>query len=413
MAQAWDEKGNPVSSSPKAWDERGNPVGGEMSHAEGESFAPPVPKPALPKELQSSPSDTPIRPRMGNVSDSTQMSRQEDRESHGMTAPAHPIPMARSANRAINAFGEMAAPAAIPALALAPAATIGAGLLGAAGKYGGEAIAKNSGADPDTAELIGNAASLPMSSIGGATFESPAVRGFARGAVTAVPQAIKDATIPGAAAILGHGGHVAEAATAISATPAIVRGGINGASGKPFAGPVVRSITSRPQPPVEPQPISGRPSTTGPTPGQYDAPRFRMPEVEVGGAHIPDYNPPTPPPAPERPLPAISGRPSTPGLSNVESFGSSRLPTQDEIEFEQRRAERESSFTPSAERSIVDPSLTSRIQGRPITPAPESAEPSSDFADLLQRSLDMARNRPEASPAPAATERIPIRMRRR
>lgn len=82
-----------------------------------------------------------------------------------------------------NAFvgaSELAAPMAIPALVAAPAATIGAGLLGGVGKLIGNGAAQYFHASPEVSDVIGDAASVPSAMLGSVSGESagPAIGRF-------------------------------------------------------------------------------------------------------------------------------------------------------------------------------------------------------------------------------------------
>lgn len=146
---------------------------------------------------------------------------------------------------AMEAFGEMAAPAALATGAFAPAAAIGAGIAGYGGDYLGRKLAEQFGASPDTSRLAGHLASLPIGALGGAAAESPAIQGGVRGAISALPSAVKDASLPAGIGYMARGTHlgpVADAAAAIRAVPPVARGFANGARDLPSFGPAVSAF---------------------------------------------------------------------------------------------------------------------------------------------------------------------------
>ena len=204
---------------------------------------------------------------------------------------------------------------------------------------------------------VGTAALPVMAAYGGYRgVTSPAVRAGAKEALAEVKKELpairkweRNATIGGA--VLGGGtGHpfigseIGAAAGATRAIPPALRGFRRGYSGyepylrpedmmpPPPGAPAARFVPGQYDTRVADVPIevggAHIPDYNGPTipptpvpappeyfptpagrfvPGQYDAPRLQRPPVEVGGAHIPDY---TPPGGPATPLPDVAPVPA-------------------------------------------------------------------------------------------------------
>jgi hypothetical protein len=202
-------------------------------------YAPPVPRPALPWDL-SKESDASVggganEPGIPSFVGSGVRQLWN-------SIPAFANDPKRATSDVIEGAGKVASPLAIPALISNPVTTIGGLLGGWAGSEGASKAVTNMGADPETARLVGNIASLPAAALGGAAFESPKVQGFASGAAQATPKTLLKTALP---AVLGYGRPVApyaDALTVAASIPPIYRGGMAGAEGKPWTGPTLQGI---------------------------------------------------------------------------------------------------------------------------------------------------------------------------
>ncbi len=216
---------------------------------------------------------------------------------------------------------------AVPALVTAPLAVSAAGLAGgtlggAVGKYGSEFL----GASPEVSDLVGDAGSVIGGAAGGLAGESPRLRGYVSGTAKAPLQALKVAGSVKSGNIHGLGSSLA----AIGNAPA------EGAKGKLWLGDIGRGVRDFfTTPKIEE--ISGTPST----PGLSNIPvsgRILTPD-EVAFQSAPKSKKNIAPPAGFGKLPikpivpeVFSGKPSTPGLSNIPTAG--RALTPDELAFE-------------------------------------------------------------------------------
>lgn len=222
-----------------------------------------------------------------------------------MTPPQITIPSraefgkdpAGSISHVMRGVGTAVSPLAAIPLAGAPLATIGGAAAGYAGGRAARGAAKFFGASPGAQDLSEDVGGLAAAPFGSAAAESPAIRGGIRGAVSAIPGAIQDAAIPGAAAVFGRGstlGHIAEGAAAIRAVPPLVRGGIAGAKGRDMMGPIARSMFPQPEPisrsplwrGIEPSPVVTPGSSLGQNPMAESLDSASLPSGrQPGGIH--------------------------------------------------------------------------------------------------------------------------------
>ena len=285
MATAYDLNGNPVTGeSAPAYDLNGNPVSSKPVPGPGKGGM----KPGGVVTVQAPDPETlaPMGRFAGGVDQMLNL---------GGNRPDQKL---RGLHNAFVGGSEIAAPLAIPALVASPAATIGAGLAGGAGKVLGTEIPKYFGASPETSDVIGDAASIPSAMIGGATGETvgPAVgRVLARG----IPPALSDFVgmiHPHAGFVMRSAGRIMEALNP---------------SEKPLSAPSSppRSVGVSPAPlptPIAPLAPSRSVSVTTPNP---PTPIPITPQRSVG---VFPGNGPEPLPAPSRSVGVYTGTPQPP-----------------------------------------------------------------------------------------------------